>query len=109
MPLLAIVRHGQASFGTEDYDRLSGLGRRQAEATASALSNAGLEAARIITGSLRRQQDTATAIGDAYGLMPIVDERWNEYDADPVLEHHSQSPQRLEHPTSPRSRSTSGG
>jgi broad specificity phosphatase PhoE len=98
MPLLAIVRHGQASFGTDDYDRLSGLGRRQAEQTASALSAAGLEASRVISGSLRRQQDTADAIADAYGLTPTVDERWNEYDADPVLEHHSSSPQRLEHP-----------
>jgi broad specificity phosphatase PhoE len=109
MPLLAIVRHGQASFGTEDYDRLSGLGRRQAEATAAALDNAGLVASRVISGSLRRQQDTAVTIANAYGLTCTVDERWNEYDADQVLEHHSQSAQRLEHPhdsdqtpTSPR-------
>jgi broad specificity phosphatase PhoE len=100
MPLLAIVRHGQASFGTDDYDRLSGLGRIQAERTATALSAAGLDVSRIISGSLRRQQDTATALADAYGLTPSVDERWNEYAADPVLEHHSSSAQRLEHPSS---------
>ena len=100
MPLLAIVRHGQASFGTDDYDRLSGLGRSQAETTAAALSAAGLDVARIVSGSLRRQRDTASAIATAYGLTPTVDERWNEYDADSVLDHHSPSFQRLEHPDS---------
>jgi broad specificity phosphatase PhoE len=98
MPLLVIVRHGQASFGSADYDVLSPVGRQQAQMTAAALSAAGLDAARIITGSLRRQRDTAEALADAYGLSPTVDERWNEYDADPVLAHHSDSAQRLEHP-----------
>jgi broad specificity phosphatase PhoE len=101
MPLLVIVRHGQASFGSADYDVLSPVGRQQAHQTASALKAAGLEAARIITGSLRRQRDTADAIGDAYGLSPSVDERWNEYNADAVLAHHSDTAQRLEHPDSP--------
>jgi broad specificity phosphatase PhoE len=101
MPLLVIVRHGQASFGSADYDVLSPVGRQQAQSTAAALSAAGLDAARIVTGSLRRQRDTADAIAAAYGLSPIVDERWNEYDADPVLAHHSESAQRLEHPSGP--------
>jgi broad specificity phosphatase PhoE len=100
MPLMVIVRHGQASFGSDDYDVLSPVGRQQAQATAAALSAAGLDAARIISGSLRRQRDTAEAIADAYGLTPTVDERWNEYDADPVLAAHSPSALRLEHPDS---------
>ena len=29
MPTLTLVRHGQASFGADDYDHLSDLGRRQ--------------------------------------------------------------------------------
>jgi broad specificity phosphatase PhoE len=101
MPLLVIVRHGQASFGSADYDVLSPVGRQQALRTAGALRDAGLEATHIITGSLRRQRDTADAIGDAFGLSPNVDERWNEYDADAVLAHHSDSGQRLEHPAGP--------
>ena len=101
MPLLVLVRHGQASFGSADYDVLSPVGRQQALQTATALKSAGLEAARVITGSLRRQRDTADAIGDAYGLQPTVDERWNEYDADAVLAEHSDSAQRLEHPDQP--------
>ena len=101
MPLLVIVRHGQASFGSADYDVLSPVGRQQALQTASALRAAGLEAAHVVTGSLRRQRHTAEAIGDAFGLSPTVDDRWNEYDADAVLAHHSDSAQRLEHPEGP--------
>ena len=29
MPIVYLVRHAQASFGTENYDRLSERGRRQ--------------------------------------------------------------------------------
>jgi broad specificity phosphatase PhoE len=101
MPLLVLVRHGQASFGSADYDVLSPVGRQQALRTAGALRDAGIEAAHIISGSLRRQRDTADAIGDAFGLSPTIDERWNEYDADAVLAEHSDSDQRLEHPGGP--------
>ena len=101
MPLLLIVRHGQASFGAADYDTLSELGVRQAQRTAAALVAAEIPVARVISGSLRRQRDTAEAIARAYGLQTSVDARWNEYDADPLLTHHSPSAQRLERPSGP--------
>ncbi len=31
MGTLYLVRHGQASFGSDDYDRLSPLGQRQSQ------------------------------------------------------------------------------
>ena len=31
MASILMVRHGQASFGAEDYDQLSPLGQRQAD------------------------------------------------------------------------------
>ncbi len=99
MPLLLIVRHGQASFGTVDYDVLSELGVRQAQRTAAALVAAEIPVARVISGSLRRQRDSAAVIAQAYGLAASIDERWNEYVADPVLELYSASAQRLEHPS----------
>ena len=101
MPLLLIVRHGQASFGAADYDALSALGVRQAQRTAAALQAAGIPVARVISGSLRRQRDTASAIARAYGLTASVDAGWDEYDADPILVEHSPSAQRLEHPSDP--------
>lgn len=98
MGLLLIVRHGQASFGASDYDRLSDLGRRQARLTAEALTAARGPVTRVICGSLRRQHDTAEAIAAAWGLPVTRDARWDEYLADPILAHHSGTDQRLEHP-----------
>ena len=35
MPSVLLVRHGQASFGSDDYDVLSEVGHRQAEVVAA--------------------------------------------------------------------------
>ena len=101
VPQLLLVRHGQASFGTDDYDRLSELGVRQAQLTGQTLRDAEVPIARVVSGSLRRQHDTAQAIADLCGQTVTTDDRWNEYDADTVLRHHSPSAVRLEHPGTP--------
>jgi broad specificity phosphatase PhoE len=82
MPVVLLVRHGQASFGTGDYDRLSDLGRRQAEDTGRALRERGLRRPVAVHGSLRRQRDTAALALASAGLdvQPQADPRWNEYD-----------------------------
>src|SRR5919112_809761 len=59
MPIVLLVRHGQASFGAEDYDRLSDRGRVQAEATGRWLAARGLRRPVAVHGTLRRQRDTA--------------------------------------------------
>ena len=92
MPTVLLIRHGQASFGGADYDVLSATGERQAQIAAAALARRGYEPSRVITGSMRRQIDTAAAFA---GPAPEVDRRWNEYDADDVLTHHSESAARL--------------
>jgi broad specificity phosphatase PhoE len=96
VPQLILVRHGQASFGAADYDNLSELGVRQAQRTAEALPQAGVEVAQVICGALRRQRDTATPIAAAYGLTAEIDGRLDEYDADAILAHHGRSETRLE-------------
>jgi broad specificity phosphatase PhoE len=82
MPIVLLVRHGQASFGDDDYDRLSELGRRQAERTGRWLVDRGLRRPVAMHGSLRRQRDTAALALDAAGLRvePRIDPRWDEYD-----------------------------
>jgi broad specificity phosphatase PhoE len=82
MPIVLLVRHGQASFGDDDYDRLSDLGRRQAERTGRWLVDRGLRRPVAMHGSLRRQRDTAALALDAAGLRvePRIDPRWDEYD-----------------------------
>ena len=60
MSLLYLVRHGQASFGQQDYDRLSILGERQAFITGEWLTGASFKVAGC--GSLLRQQQTLAGI-----------------------------------------------
>src|SRR3954449_4894916 len=82
MPIVLLVRHGQASFGSDDYDSLSDLGRRQAELTGHRLAAAGLRRPVAVHGSLRRQRDTAALALAAAQIeaTPRTDRRWDEYD-----------------------------
>jgi broad specificity phosphatase PhoE len=82
MPTVLLVRHGQASFGEGDYDRLSELGRRQAEMVGRAPALRGLRRPGAVHGSLRRQRDTARlALASAgLGTEATLDPRWDEYD-----------------------------
>ena len=67
MSLVYLVRHGQASFGAQDYDRLSGLGRQQARWLGGYFAERGLRFARVMAGTLSRQQDTALEVMAAMG------------------------------------------
>ncbi|HEX4753649.1 MAG TPA: histidine phosphatase family protein [Solirubrobacterales bacterium] len=97
MPTVLLVRHGQASFGAADYDVLSEVGRRQAELVAASLAERGYHPARLLTGTLRRQRETAAAFVALGGVEEIeVEPRWDEFDPDDVLTHHSDSAVRLQ-------------
>jgi broad specificity phosphatase PhoE len=89
VPSVLLVRHAQASFGTADYDVLSELGHRQVEALDAALRERGVRAARLVSGTLRRQRDTARLTG---APECELDERWNEYDSLDVLRGHAELP-----------------
>ena len=54
MSVLLLVRHGQASFGAADYDRLSALGERQSRLVGEALAARGVRPDLVVRGSLRR-------------------------------------------------------
>ncbi|MGB5863190.1 MAG: histidine phosphatase family protein [Sulfitobacter sp.] len=77
------MRHGQASFGAADYDVLSDLGRRQAGAAGDWLRSMGWTPDRIITGTLNRQKDTATAMG--FDSACEEHAGFNEYDFTSLL------------------------
>jgi broad specificity phosphatase PhoE len=82
MPVIHLVRHGQASVDAADYDVLSPLGELQARAAGRALAQRGLRDPLVLSGTLNRQRDTAKALVEAVGLTPAddPDPRWNEYD-----------------------------
>lgn len=86
MTKLVLVRHGQASFGEEDYDKLSTLGHQQSEWLGFFLRAKGYRFDRIVQGSLRRHKETTDRILSAgYTVQPDTDERLNELEYD-VLE-----------------------
>jgi broad specificity phosphatase PhoE len=67
MPIIYLVRHAQASFGSENYDRLSDLGRQQSRWLGEYFAARGLEFTRVLAGSLVRQRDTAAEILGSMG------------------------------------------
>ncbi len=67
MAWIYLVRHGQASFLSEDYDRLSDTGKFQAMLLGQEFARCGVRFDAVITGSLLRQQQTAGYILEAMG------------------------------------------
>ena len=79
MAVVLLVRHGQASFGADDYDVLSDVGHRQAEIAASRLAVLP-DVTRVVTGAMVRQRDTAAPLLARLGLTADEDARFDEYD-----------------------------
>ena len=79
MGQILLVRHGQASFGADDYDVLSPRGEAQSSLLGAAL--AGLTPDVVVHGSLQRQRETARLAVEAAGWsVPVqVDPRWDEF------------------------------
>ena len=101
MGTLYLVRHGQASFGAADYDQLSELGQRQSVRLGEYLANKGVTLDAVLTGTLRRHQQTYAGIaqGAGLGLEPLQWPGLNEYDSDAVIA--TIHPHKLEKPDSP--------
>ena len=84
--MIVLVRHGQASWGTDDYDVLSPLGEEQAAVVGTELRD--LRPDVVVHGSLKRQRQTAQEAMAAAGWdCPVrVDPGWDEVDMDALLE-----------------------
>lgn len=83
MAELYVVRHGQASFGADDYDALSEVGHEQSRLVGDALREAGWIPDRLVTGTLKRQRDTLSAMG--FDGTPEEHAGFNEYDFHDLL------------------------
>jgi broad specificity phosphatase PhoE len=98
---LYLVRHGQASFGADDYDVLSALGERQAKRLGEYFKYKGIVFDAALTGTLKRQVSTFAGICAGMGMRPMASS-WpalNEYDSEAVI--HAVHPFKLEKPTTP--------
>ena len=83
MAELLVVRHGQASFGQDNYDVLSDLGHAQAAAVGRVLRELDWVPDRLVTGTLTRQKDTLTSMG--FASAPEEHAGFNEYDFHDLL------------------------
>jgi len=87
MGTLYLVRHGQASFGAADYDRLSELGERQCWALGQWLRERGAAFDGVVVGTLRRHAQSLAAIAEGHGVLPEATP-WpglNEYDPEALV------------------------
>lgn len=91
MALVHLVRHGQASFGADDYDELSALGERQSRLLGEWMRERGEAPTHIVIGPLKRHRQTAVACLDALGTgepaFDIVDDL-RELDHLDILARH---------------------
>lgn len=87
MGTLYLVRHGQASFGADDYDRLSELGRRQCERLGAWFRARGIVFEAALVGTLRRQNESLQAIaqGMEAAVEPLTWPGLDEYDSHAVI------------------------
>jgi broad specificity phosphatase PhoE len=83
MGAIYLVRHGQAAFGTDDYDRLTEIGYTQARLLGGFLAVRQVRCDAIYTGTLRRHTETVRGIldggpaigdGSAVESIPGLDE-----------------------------------
>lgn len=90
MSQILLVRHGQASFGAEDYDNLSPRGEQQSRRLGRALAARGVTPGLVVAGEMRRHAQTATALLEGAGWeLPVeADAGWNEFDHLQVLARH---------------------
>ncbi|MEI6732799.1 MAG: histidine phosphatase family protein [Comamonadaceae bacterium] len=101
MGTLYLVRHGQASFGAADYDKLSELGQRQSVRLGDYFRQAGLSFDAVLTGTLRRHVETYAAIREG-GAFEMEAQHWpglNEFDSEAVIA--TVYPHKLEKPDTP--------
>ncbi len=99
MGKLWIIRHGQASLGSNNYDALSTIGQQQAMVLGRHLSGCNTLFHSAFSGTQQRQIDTGNLILEAMPLMNSnrqIEKRdeFNEYDFMAII--HSQLPGLLE-------------
>ena len=91
MSMIYMIRHGQASFGKEDYDQLSPLGKSQARILAHHLLDMGFHFDAAYSGTMARQTGTAQEVLSLYRAanrkVPDLEmlSGFNEYDSAAVI------------------------
>jgi broad specificity phosphatase PhoE len=87
MGTLYLVRHGQASFGADDYDQLSELGHRQCVRLGDYFRAQGRRFDAVLTGTLKRQVQSLAGIAEGmqWSPQPLAWPGLNEYDSEALI------------------------
>ena len=87
MTTIYLIRHGQASFGAESYDKLSPNGELQAILLGQYFNQILKEAPYVVAGSMQRHQQTATlALALCFPEVEFeTDQAWNEFNHQQVF------------------------
>ena len=101
MGTLYLVRHGQASFGADDYDLLSSVGHRQSVRLGEYFAHKGVAFEAAISGTLLRHSQTHAGIckGAGIQLEALAWPGLNEYDSAAVIA--AIHPEKLPRPDTP--------
>ena len=86
---LLLVRHGQASAGSDDYDRLSSRGQEQSARLGRWLADTGHGFDAVVVGRMRRHQQTFEAIAAAYAQRGLSLPQAEEDAALDEFDHHA--------------------
>lgn len=94
MGQIYLVRHGQASFGSTNYDQLSELGQEQARLLGEWFANSHQTFHKVVTGDMKRHRQTADT---CLSMLPkanriemdwLTDADFNEFDHHEVMVRH---------------------
>jgi broad specificity phosphatase PhoE len=90
MSTIHIIRHGQASFGAQNYDQLSPIGYEQAAILGNHIKQLNLEIQDVVIGKMKRHAQTAegSLAKTSFSNLPIVDGLWNEYNHVEILSRY---------------------
>ena len=102
MGTLYLVRHGQASFGADDYDQLSPLGLQQSQRLGAYFAERNIQFEAALCGTLKRHTQTYAGIAAGAGMQlePLAWPGLNEFDSEAVIA--AIHPHPLERPTDPK-------
>lgn len=87
MAAVYLIRHGQASFGEADYDRLSETGVEQSRVLGRALRERLRRVDGVYAGAMQRHRQTATACLEGLGVdrTPVEIAGFDEFDHEEII------------------------